>query len=87
MEDKSWYNVTVKFVNKSGKVFLSPNVEDISEVSRVDIVRKLSEPQYDKRGHLLFAEKMDDIYNIYWKEQFIIQFLYKCYLLSIVRIN
>ena len=66
-------------VKKSEKVFLWPNVEDISEVSWVNIVRKLSEPQCDKRGHLLFAEKMDDIYNIYWKEQFIIQFLYNCY--------
>jgi len=65
VEDKSGDDVTVKFVQKSGKVFLWPNVEDISEVTRVDIVRKLSETQYDKRGHLLFAEKMDDIYSIY----------------------
>ena len=65
MEDKSGDDVTVKFVKRSRKVFLWPNVQDISEVSWVDIVGKLSETQYDKRGHLLFAEKMDDICNIY----------------------
>jgi len=54
-------DVTVKFVKKSGKVFLWPAVDDISAVAWKDIVRTLSEPQYDNRGRLVFVDKVDDI--------------------------
>ena len=61
VNDKDKDEVTVKFLKKSGSTFCWPNVEDISVVARQDVLRKLGEPQLDKRQRLTFAEKLTDI--------------------------
>jgi len=61
VEDTDLVDVKVKFLKKSRQVFLWPNVEDISDIPRKDIVRKLAEPQCDKHGRLTFVEKLEEI--------------------------